>query len=255
MLPVMRHFRCAACQKTWEFEDSTVKVMGAALMCPACNGMLAPAVAVSEEDTAGSDEAVFLDRFLGAPSMGSGLAAAGRFGLWCFIVYYSIQFYTLNIRELGQDWSLLHGVNLIFHEAGHWIFGIFGMPLLTSLGGTLGQLLMPAILGLAFFFKNKDCYAAGLGLWWFGENLVDCAPYINDARALQLMLLGGGTGKEVEGHDWEFILGQLGLINEDIYIARDVLLAGRIVMAVGLLWMLVVVLRQVPRCLRKKSPG
>ncbi len=221
-------------------------------MCPACNGMLAPAAPLEHEAGSGRAEVdAFVDRFLGAPSMDNGLAAAARFGLWCFIVYYSLQFYTLNIRELGEDWSLLHGVNLIFHEAGHWIFGVFGNHLLMSLGGTLGQLLMPAILGLAFFFKNKDCYAAGLGLWWVGQNLVDCAPYINDARALQLMLLGGGTGKEVEGHDWEFILGQLGLLNQDIYIARDVLLAGRIVMAAGLLWMLIVVLRQVPRCLEK----
>lgn len=38
-----------------------------------------------------------------------------------------------------------------------------------------------------------------------GQSLTDVAPYINDARALQLVLLGGRTGAEVEGHDWEAV--------------------------------------------------
>ena len=42
--------------------------------------------------------------------------------------------------------------------------------------------------------------------WWAGENMMDVAIYINDARALQLTLIGGQTGAEVEGHDWEHIL-------------------------------------------------
>jgi hypothetical protein len=28
--------------------------------------------------------------------------------------------------------------------------------------------------------------------WWTGQNLMDVAIYINDARALQLTLVGGG---------------------------------------------------------------
>ena len=34
------------------------------------------------------------------------------------------------------------------------------------------------------------------------------------------MLLGGKTGAEVEGHDWEFILTQLGLVHLDQAIGR-----------------------------------
>lgn len=231
-----------------------MKVMGATLVCPACNGVLVPtSTSVGEDFTGASETDLFIDRYLGVPTMDNPFAAVARFGLWCFILYYSWSFFTLSIRTLGVEPGFIHGINLIFHEAGHWIFGIFGNQLLTAFGGTLGQLLMPAIIALAFFIKNKDCYAAGLGTWWFGQSLVDCAPYINDARTLQLMLLGGGTGKEVEGHDWEFILGELGLIHQDIYIARAVLLAGRLVMGLGLLWMLVVILRQIPRCLGKRD--
>jgi hypothetical protein len=42
--------------------------------------------------------------------------------------------------------------------------------------------------------------------WWTGQNLLDVAIYINEARALQLTLIGGHTAAEVEGHDWERIL-------------------------------------------------
>ncbi|MGV3520611.1 hypothetical protein [Luteitalea sp.] len=51
--------------------------------------------------------------------------------------------------------------------------------------------------------------------WWTGQNLLDVALYVNDARALTLVLLGGRTGAEVEGHDWAFILGRLGLLAHD----------------------------------------
>jgi hypothetical protein len=35
------------------------------------------------------------------------------------------------------------------------------------------------------------------------------------SRALQLVLLGGKTGAEVEGHDWEYLLTELGLLRVD----------------------------------------
>jgi len=44
---------------------------------------------------------------------------------------------------------------------------------------------------------------------------MDMAPYIADARALELVLLGGYTGAEVEGHDWEYLLGATGLLEYD----------------------------------------
>jgi hypothetical protein len=40
--------------------------------------------------------------------------------------------------------------------------------------------------------------------WWGGQNLMDVAVYIDDARSLQLVLLGGHTGSEVEeGRRWK----------------------------------------------------
>ena len=165
----------------------------------------------------------------------------------CLLIvgYYSIHFFTAGMLALGETSTFIHLINLVFHEAGHVIFGLFGNRMLHVAGGSIMQCLVPLVLCVLFYWKNQDAFAAGLGLWWLGQNLVDCAPYINDARLLQLTLIGGRTGSEVEGHDWEYILTTLNLLNRDIYISRDVLFAGRLIMAAGLAWSLADLIRAV----------
>jgi hypothetical protein len=80
------------------------------------------------------------------------------------------------------------------------------------------------------FVKQQQPFGAAVCVWWAGQNLVDLAPYIADARALQLVLLGGRTGAEVEGHDWEFILTRLRLMQYDQGIGRAVHAAGVLIM-------------------------
>ncbi len=141
-------------------------------------------------------------------------------GFLAFLIVFGHGYLTATLRELGDAPGFMHRVNLVFHEAGHLIFGVSGSRFVMIAGGILGQLLVPLILVLAFRFTNKEAFGAAVCLWWFGQSFVDCAPYINDARALDLQLLGGGTGREVEGHDWEYLLTELDLLNKDIYIAR-----------------------------------
>ena len=59
--------------------------------------------------------------------------------------------------------------------------------------------------------SSNHFFSAAICAWWAGQNFVDLAPYIADARSLRLVLIGGRTGAEVEGHDWEFILNSLGI--------------------------------------------
>ena len=132
--------------------------------------------------------------------------------------------------------SFLHALNLIFHEAGHPIFGILGWDFLTSLGGSLMQLLIPAVCTGTLLLKTRDPFGASIGLWWLGENFIDLGPYIADARALQLELIGGGTGAEIEGHDWEAILGALGLLRYDVMLGRLSHLLGLALMLTAAAW-------------------
>ena len=133
--------------------------------------------------------------------------------------------------------SFLHGVNLPFHEAGHLIFRPFG-ELITSLGGTLGQLLMPLICMGVLLLKTRDPFGASVAFWWFGENFLDIAPYISDARAGQLPLLGGNFGYSAPYgfHDWQYLLTESGLLHYDHILAKATFLMGALIMLLSLLW-------------------
>ena len=128
--------------------------------------------------------------------------------------------------------SFLHLVNLPFHEAGHIIFAPFG-DFMMSLGGSLNQVLIPLVCAGALYFQTRDPFGALVCLWWAGENFVDLAPYIDDARVLQLMLLGG-PADEVEGHDWEHILESLGWLRFDHRLAHAAHLIGVVIMVTSL---------------------
>jgi hypothetical protein len=135
--------------------------------------------------------------------------------------------------------SFLHLPDLVFHEAGHVLFRPFG-EFATVLGGSLFQVLVPVICAITFAYQHRNWFAASVSAWWAGQNLADLAPYIADARRLQLVLLGGRTGAEVEGHDWEFLLTRLGWLHLDralgqaAHVAATVVMIGALVCAVSL---------------------
>ena len=133
--------------------------------------------------------------------------------------------------------SLWHLINLPFHEAGHIIFRPLGR-FITSLGGSLGQLLMPLICLIVFLIKTRDTFAASFSLWWLGENFMDLAPYINDARSLTLPLIGGNTGRTSPYgfHDWEFILKESGLIRYDHILAKFSYKLGTVLIIISFVW-------------------
>lgn len=133
--------------------------------------------------------------------------------------------------------SFWHLINLPFHETGHIIFRPFG-SLMMSMGGTIMQLLMPLICMGVFLIKTRDTFAASFTLWWFGENLLDIAPYINDARSLTLPLIGGNTGQSSPYgfHDWEFILTETGLLRFDHTLAWLSHITGSLLIILSFIW-------------------
>jgi CBS-domain-containing membrane protein len=118
--------------------------------------------------------------------------------------------------------------DLVFHEAGHLIFSPLGQ-FMSVVGGSLMQVLIPVVCAIAFI-KQEQPFGAAICVWWAGQNLVDLAPYIADARALQMVLLGGRTGAEVEGHDWEYILTRLRIIHLDVTLGRSAHALGMLTM-------------------------
>jgi hypothetical protein len=154
-----------------------------------------------------------------------------RLALVAGLAIWTIQFARTPLSDDAMD-SFLHLPDLVFHEAGHIIFSPFGR-FITVLGGSLMQVLVPVVAAVAFV-RQEDLYSAAICGWWAGQNLIDLAPYIADARALQLILLGGHTGAEVEGHDWEFILTQLHVTHLDRQIGTTAYAIGLLVMIASL---------------------
>ena len=131
--------------------------------------------------------------------------------------------------------SFLHLINLPFHEAGHIFFSPFGR-FLHVLGGSLLQVIIPVVCLIAFLMRREP-FSASIGLWWVGQSFIDMAPYINDARAGQLMLIGGVTGQEApDFHDWNVLLSMTGLLNYDGVIAHLAKYFGVALILLALLW-------------------
>ena len=174
---------------------------------------------------------------LPATLRGAWPSLAGRALLWIVLTWWGLSLISSSVASGAAGESFLHLVNLPFHEFGHLLFRPFG-ELMTALGGTLGQLLMPAICLGVLLVRTQDPFGASVALWWLGENFLDIAPYINDARAGELPLLGGNTGQSAPYgfHDWQFILGETGLLHLDQSLARGSHFIGSLIMLAALAW-------------------
>ena len=136
--------------------------------------------------------------------------------------------------------SLLHHLlsmaNLVFHEAGHVIFSFLG-TFMTVLGGSLLEVLIPAVAGVALW-QAGSTVGPPFALWWTGQAMTEVATYMADARGGRLMLLGGQTGYDApEGHDWRNLLSWTGLLEWDVTLGWVVHLAGATLMFAGLGWL------------------
>jgi len=157
----------------------------------------------------------------------------GRAALLIGLMVWTWQFAKVPMGPAAAA-SILHLPNLVFHEAGHVLFSLFGR-FMTVLGGSLFQFALPLGIAIAFLVQRNP-FGAVVCTWWAGENLIDVAPYIADARALQLVLLGGKTGAEVQGHDWEYILATLGWMRFDRTLGLWAHRMGLLMMIGALVW-------------------
>jgi hypothetical protein len=189
--------------------------------------------------------------FLPLPADPNALVVGGRALLLVLLAAWSLFFLFASIESNAVGRSFMHLVNLPFHEAGHIVFSPLGR-FMQVLGGTLGQLLMPAVCMIVLLLRTRDAFGAAVAQWWLAESFMDIAPYINDARALDLILLGGVTGKEVaDYHDWEYLLRTTGLLRMDhalAYLAQGI---GIVLMIAALAWAAANVWIQFKACRRE----
>jgi hypothetical protein len=101
----------------------------------------------------------------------------------------------------------IHGIDLVIHEAGH-AFAIFLPRFLYVLAGSALQVILPAVCAWTFLHQ-RQLGSFAVALFWTGESVTDVAIYMADAKKRALPLLGG----DPTGHDWNYLLGHLGLLN------------------------------------------
>ena len=181
----------------------------------------------------------WLDRLLYVPSRVPSLVFYGRCAAFAFFFVWGWSLYAMDVSTGEMGGSFMHLIVLTIHEAGHVLFIPFGR-FMTVLGGSLLQVLLPLILMASFVFgfggSRRDNFAASLMLWWAAVAIIDLAPYIWDAFDPKLMLLGGKTGAESDGHDWQNLLGDMGLIRRAHLIGGIAHKAGLVVMLVAYAW-------------------
>jgi len=140
------------------------------------------------------------------------VSSLGVLGAVAFVAY--IAYWTSS----GDGWvPLVDDANFAVHEAGHPLVGLFSARLAVY-GGTLAQLLFPAVCMLEFWRRRWTISYALCGIW-FGQSLLNVARYMADARAMQLPLASFGDHAL---HDWNLILSRWGLLLQDVAMANGV---------------------------------
>jgi hypothetical protein len=149
--------------------------------------------------------------------------------LWTYFAY-------VFIRHLANSeyHSLFGGINLGIHELGHLVFRPLG-EFISVTGGTFWELLVP-VLSFYIFHRQRDFFALFVSAGWLSTALFDVATYAGDARAMELPLVSPFGGGEDIIHDWNHMLGAMGLLNADHAIAFLFRLLAAAFMLAVLLW-------------------
>ena len=106
--------------------------------------------------------------------------------------------------------SLFGGITFGIHELGHLLFAFAG-KFLGVAGGSVAQVAAPAIAA-ALLYRQGDYFGVAVGGAWESFSLWNLATYIGDARARELPLIGLSSDPI---HDWNWLLGKLGILTWD----------------------------------------
>ena len=127
-----------------------------------------------------------------------------RFNIF-FSITYSFPF-PINLENF-----LISNFLLLIHEAGHTFFGILGNRTLTILGGSLNEILLPAII-VVFCIFNRYIKGTQASLYLLGSAWMSVAFYAADGSQRQLPLI---ADLGVMSHDWGNLLRQWNLSHHD----------------------------------------
>src|SRR5436190_7972006 len=135
-----------------------------------------------------------------------------------------LSIYFLWIAWDPMQGSFLDNVDLPIHETGHLLFRPFGEFLMVA-GGSLFQVIMPAVF-VGYFVWKRQFYSASIIGLWAGQSILNVWVYAADAVKMQLVLTSGFTGSEGSFHDWNYLLEHTGLLNSTNKVAAAIRFVG-----------------------------
>jgi len=144
-----------------------------------------------------------------------------------WLCFYAL--FLLYARTSPSGFLFLDYANLIIHEGGHFFFSWFG-DTIRVLGGTLGELLVPLLCAI-YFFWQREATGFAFCIFWFFENFLYIGTYMADARTSALPLVGS------EDSDWTILFTQWGLLAQDQKIGATMRTLGYLGMLVTTAWL------------------
>lgn len=162
-----------------------------------------------------------------------------------FFIYLYIQILSFDQGQisnpiLGGLYFILFGI----HEAAHIAFG-FLPPIVTAASGSLSEIVFTVILVVASI-KAKSYLATGFSLLWVMLAMSSAGRYMADAKSQLMPLIGPGANPQ---HDWHFVFGELGLIEQGAVIGDTLRFVGY---GVGVIALIVVIWYVMVLVLRSK---
>jgi hypothetical protein len=136
-----------------------------------------------------------------------------------FIFALAVGAYFVSLALSPETYRWIDAFDLIFHEAGHTLFGFLPYTVML-MGGSITQVAIPLIVAVSCWFKGYR-YTSGLMLFWTGQSLMNVSVYAADALKMQLPLISDSAE-----HDWNYILWRLGGLHHVAAVAGTIRALG-----------------------------
>jgi hypothetical protein len=152
--------------------------------------------------------------------------ATGRSPWWRLPLFGFLAIQVLRHLRSMEDRTLFSGIVFGAHEFGHLFFAFFG-EWMGIAGGSLMQLLIP-IGAAAVVYRSRDWFGIAACGVFLAASLADVSWYIADARTQDLDLVSFSPDGAV--HDWNYLLGSMGLLRHEMLVARLARFTGFLVL-------------------------
>lgn len=148
--------------------------------------------------------------------------------------FYLCLIQILDFKAESSTNMIVRGMYMLdfgIHEMSHIVL-MFLPQILVAMAGSFGEITFTILLLFATI-KGKTYFASVFAGLWIMLAFNSAGRYIADSRAQLLPLVGPGP---TVNHDWNYVLGQFGLLNFDTFIGGTVRVIGDVIGVLALIF-------------------